>query len=43
MITNSDAYLEMVPKWVRGELTEPCRSGERTIQVKPAPLGRVEG
>jgi MoaA/NifB/PqqE/SkfB family radical SAM enzyme len=40
VITNSDAYLEMVPQWVRGELTEPCRSGERTIHLDPA--GRVK-
>jgi MoaA/NifB/PqqE/SkfB family radical SAM enzyme len=35
VITNSDAYLELVPRYVRGELTEPCRSGERTIHVDP--------
>jgi MoaA/NifB/PqqE/SkfB family radical SAM enzyme len=40
VITNSDAYLEMVARWVRGELTEPCRSGERTIHLDPA--GRVK-
>ena len=40
VITNSDAYLEMVPKWVRGELSEPCRSGQRTIHLDPA--GRVK-
>jgi MoaA/NifB/PqqE/SkfB family radical SAM enzyme len=40
VITNSDAYLELVPKYVRGELTEPCRSGERTIHLDPA--GRVK-
>src|SRR6187397_2675956 len=33
VITNSDAYLEQVPRYVRGELTEPCRSGQRTIHV----------
>jgi MoaA/NifB/PqqE/SkfB family radical SAM enzyme len=36
VITNSDYYLEQVPRYVRGELTEPCRSGIRTIHVDPA-------
>jgi MoaA/NifB/PqqE/SkfB family radical SAM enzyme len=40
VITNSDAYLELVPRYARGELTEPCRSGERTIHVDPT--GRVK-
>ena len=40
VITNSDAYLELVPQYVRGELTEPCRSGQRTIHLDPA--GRVK-
>ena len=40
VITNSDAYLELVPRYVRGELTEPCRSGERTIHI--GPTGRVK-
>jgi len=35
VITSSDAYLEQVPRYVRGELTEPCRSGQRTIHVDP--------
>ena len=35
VITNSDAYLVEIPRWVRGELTEPCRSGERTIPIDP--------
>ena len=35
VITNSDAYLEEIPRWVRGELTEPCRSGQRTIHIDP--------
>jgi MoaA/NifB/PqqE/SkfB family radical SAM enzyme len=35
VITNSDAYLERVPRYVRGELTEPCRSGQRTIHLDP--------
>lgn len=36
VITNSDYYLEQIPKYVRGEVTEPCRSGMRTIHVDPA-------
>jgi MoaA/NifB/PqqE/SkfB family radical SAM enzyme len=35
VITSSDAYLEQIPRYVRGELTAPCRSGERTIHVDP--------
>ena len=40
VITNSDYYLEQIPRYVRGELTEPCRSGMRTIHVDP--MGRVK-
>jgi MoaA/NifB/PqqE/SkfB family radical SAM enzyme len=40
VITNSDAYLEQIPKWVRGEISEPCRSGQRTIHIDP--LGHVK-
>ena len=35
VITNSDHYLEHIPRFVRGELKEPCRSGMRTIHVDP--------
>jgi MoaA/NifB/PqqE/SkfB family radical SAM enzyme len=35
VITNSDYYLEQIPKYVRGEISEPCRSGMRTIHVNP--------
>ena len=35
VITNSDYYLEQIPRYVRGELREPCRSGIRTIHVDP--------
>jgi MoaA/NifB/PqqE/SkfB family radical SAM enzyme len=35
VITNSDYYLEQIPRYVRGEMTEPCRSGLRTIHVNP--------
>jgi MoaA/NifB/PqqE/SkfB family radical SAM enzyme len=40
VITNSDYYLEQIPRFVRGEITEPCRSGMRTIHIDP--LGRVK-
>ena len=40
VITNSDYYLEQIPLYVRGEITEPCRSGMRTIHVDP--MGRVK-
>jgi MoaA/NifB/PqqE/SkfB family radical SAM enzyme len=36
IITNSDYYLEQIPRYVRGELTEPCRSGIRTIHIDPS-------
>ena len=36
VITNSDYYLEQVPRYVRGEIREPCRSGIRTIHLNPA-------
>src|SRR3954470_17239111 len=35
VITNSDYYLEQIPRYVRGELREPCRSGVRTIHIDP--------
>ena len=40
VITNSDYYLEQIPRFVRGEMHEPCRSGIRTIHIDPA--GRVK-
>ncbi|HEU4628285.1 MAG TPA: radical SAM protein [Gemmatimonadaceae bacterium] len=36
VITNSDHYIEQIPRYVRGEMTEPCRSGISTIHVDPA-------
>ena len=36
VITNSDYYLEQIPRYVRGEMQEPCASGMRTIHVDPA-------
>jgi len=35
VITNSDYYLENIPRYVRGDMKEPCRSGMRTIHVDP--------
>ena len=40
VITNSDVYLEQIPRWARGELSEPCRSGQRTIHIDP--MGHVK-
>lgn len=36
VITNSDHYLEQVPRFARGEIGEPCRSGIRTIHLNPS-------
>jgi len=36
VITNSDYYLEQIPRYFRGEITEHCRSGMRTIHVDPS-------
>src|SRR4029079_2650653 len=36
VITISDYYLEQIPRYVRGEITEPCRSGIRTIHIDPS-------
>ena len=33
VISNSDWYLEQLPRYLRGEMTEPCRSGETTIHI----------
>ena len=35
VITSSDYYLRQIPRFVRGETTEPCRSGMRTIHIDP--------
>ncbi len=40
VITNSDHYLGQIPRFVRGEVTELCASGVRTIHIDPA--GRVK-
>ena len=36
VITNSDYYLEQVPRYARGGIREPCRSGIRTIHLNPS-------
>lgn len=36
VITNSDYYLEQIPRYLRGEMTEPCQSGIRTIHIDPS-------
>jgi MoaA/NifB/PqqE/SkfB family radical SAM enzyme len=36
VITNSDYYLEQIPRYVRGELRDPCRSGIRTVHLNPS-------
>ncbi len=35
IITNSDYYLEQIPRYLRGEMTEPCQSGSTTIHIDP--------
>ncbi len=35
VITNSDYYLEQIPRYLRGEMTEPCQSGSTTIHIDP--------
>ncbi len=39
VISNSDWYIAQIPRWVRGELKEPCLSGETTIHIDP--VGKV--
>lgn len=35
IISNSDYYLSEIPRWVAGEMTEPCRSGQDTVHIDP--------
>ena len=35
VITNSDYYLEQIPRYARGLMTEPCRSGQDTVHIDP--------
>ena len=39
-ITNSDHYLEQLPRYTRGEMREPCQSGISTIHIDPVGGGR---
>ncbi|HUF64887.1 MAG TPA: radical SAM protein [Gemmatimonadaceae bacterium] len=36
VITNSDYYVAQIPRYLRGEMREPCRSGVRTIHLDPS-------
>jgi MoaA/NifB/PqqE/SkfB family radical SAM enzyme len=40
VITSSDYYLAQIPRYVRGEMREPCQSGLRTIHIDPT--GRIK-
>jgi MoaA/NifB/PqqE/SkfB family radical SAM enzyme len=40
VITNSDYYLEQIPRYARGEMTELCESGMATIHIDPHGLVR---
>jgi MoaA/NifB/PqqE/SkfB family radical SAM enzyme len=40
VIVSSDHYLAQLPRYVRGELREACRSGIRTIHINPSGLVR---
>ena len=39
VISNSDWYIQQLPKYLRGDLRDPCRAGETTIHIDP--IGRV--
>jgi MoaA/NifB/PqqE/SkfB family radical SAM enzyme len=39
VVSNSDWYLAQIPRFIRGEMREACRSGETTIHIDPT--GRV--
>lgn len=39
-VSNSEHYLEQIPRYVRGEMREPCHSGMRTVHIDP--LGHVK-
>lgn len=36
VITNSDHYLAQLPRYVRGDMTDECKSGLRTIHLNPS-------
>lgn len=35
IISNSDHYLASIPRYLRGEMTEPCLSGQDTVHIDP--------
>lgn len=35
ILSNSDHYLSQIPRWVRGELTQPCQAGQDTVHIDP--------
>ena len=35
IISNSDHYLANIPRYLRGEMKEPCRSGQDTVHIDP--------
>jgi MoaA/NifB/PqqE/SkfB family radical SAM enzyme len=35
VISNSDWYLQQIPRYLRNDMPEPCRSGETTIHIDP--------
>lgn len=39
VLSNSDWYLAQLPRYLRGEMREPCRAGESTIHINP--VGQV--
>jgi MoaA/NifB/PqqE/SkfB family radical SAM enzyme len=39
VISSSDWYIAQIPRFVRGEMREPCRAGETTVHIDPT--GRV--
>jgi len=40
VITNSDWYLQQLPRYLRNEMRESCRSGETTIHIDPRGMVR---
>lgn len=35
IISNSDHYIADIPRYLRGEMTEPCKSGQDTVHIDP--------
>lgn len=40
VISSSDWYISQIPRYLRDELREPCRSGETTIHIDPTGIVR---